>query len=99
MDRKITDLEETREKITEVDRLITDLFVRRMQLAEDVALYKAAKGMPVLDAAKEAKKLEQIAGQMPEEFREYGISLYEKIFELSRDYQQKLIAGSKDLND
>ena len=43
------DLKDLRKEITEVDNKMAELFVRRMELVHDVALYKMENGLPVLD--------------------------------------------------
>ena len=85
------ELDETRAKITEIDAQIVSLFEERMNLAKDVAEYKYATGKPILDAGKEAQKLTNIAAAMPDAFKDYSVKLYECIFKLSRDYQNKLL--------
>ena len=47
------DLKNLREKITDIDNEMADLFSRRMELVKQVAVYKQHKGLPVLDAKRE----------------------------------------------
>ena len=44
------DLMELREQINEIDSEMLKLFLRRMEVAENVAEYKRQNGLPVLDA-------------------------------------------------
>ena len=52
-------LEEIRSRIDAIDREMAALFVRRMGAAADVAAYKQAEGLPVLDAAREEAVLQK----------------------------------------
>ena len=47
------ELKEAREQIDRIDRQLTDLFVERMQVAQQVAAYKREHGLPVLDRERE----------------------------------------------
>ena len=51
------DLKNLREKITDIDNEMADLFSRRMELVKQVAVYKQHKGLPVLDAKREEQVL------------------------------------------
>ena len=80
-------LSEYREEIDAIDRQIVDLFQRRMRVAEKIGEYKKSKGLPVLDEAREAAKLENIAGMAEEDMADYCRLLYNEIMKLSRDHQ------------
>ena len=83
------DLQELRKEIDSIDRELVDLFSRRMDVASRVAAYKKEHNIPTLDARREREKLHQISEMTPEQFREYAVSLYSLLFELSRSYQSK----------
>ena len=53
-----------RAELDQVDRELTALLERRMELALEVARCKAAQGMPVLDAVREAQVLESRAAML-----------------------------------
>ena len=60
------------------------------ELSAEVAAYKKAQGMAVLDRTRELEILqnrEAQAGEFGAQVRE----IYEKIFEMSRAYQQQLL--------
>ena len=66
------ELKELREQINDIDREMLDLFLRRMEVAENVAEYKRQNGLPVLDAERERellRKAEQAAKKADEEVR------------------------------
>ena len=63
---------------------------RRMEVSAGIAAYKQAHGLPVLDAAREQAKLQQVAELAPEQLRPDTAELYRTLFALSRGYQQRL---------
>lgn len=84
------DLQKIRERIDALDAQLVELLCDRMRLSAEVAEYKRAQDMPVLDRARELAILaarEAQAGQFGEQVRE----IYEKIFEMSRAYQRQLL--------
>lgn len=91
------DLNDYRKEIDEIDEQLLALFVRRMETAGDIAAYKKANGLRVLDMRREKEKLREIADKTPEELREYALSLYSLIFELSRSRQGRLLGTTGEL--
>ena len=55
----MSELDEARRTIDEVDRQMAALFEERMAAAGRVAAYKEAHGLPVLDAGREAQVVEK----------------------------------------
>ena len=90
-------LEESRKQIDEIDRQLVELFESRMKTAEDIAVYKQAHGLSVLDASRERSKLQQIAGMSEERFREDILQLYNVILDLSKSCQNRLLGMDSDL--
>lgn len=91
------DLNEIRDKIDKVDDQIIDLFAQRMELSNEVAQYKRAKGIPVIDMTRERDKRNKIFEKSPKEIREYLPQLYSVVFDLSRSYQNRLNGGGNEL--
>lgn len=91
------ELSDYRIEIDRIDRQLTQLFAQRMEVSAGIGAYKKEHGLPVLDPARERKKLLDIAEQTPEELKEYAVSLYSLLFELSRSYQNRLSAGETPL--
>lgn len=83
------DLTKLRNDIDVVDKELVKLFIARMNLAGEVAKYKQAHGLPIHVPAREEEKLCQVAQQSGPHMAEYTRGLYETIFSLSRDYQQR----------
>ena len=85
------DLQHYREQINMIDDELLRLFKERMDVSRQIALYKKAHGLPVLDAAREREKLAVIDEKAGEDMRPYAHKLYESLFELSRAYQEDVI--------
>lgn len=85
------DLLEIRQRIDEIDNRLVGLFVERMKITDEVAAYKKANGLPVLDRGREERILDKIALLAGEEFSSDAKELYERIFELSRAHQEELL--------
>ena len=91
------ELKDLRIELDHIDREMVSLFERRMRVCEDVARYKLERGLPVLDASRERQKLQSVADQLPEDLKEYGVSLYDLLMELSRSSQTRLMGHGNDL--
>ncbi|MFR6581118.1 MAG: chorismate mutase [Ruminococcus sp.] len=61
----MTDLQECRRKIDEIDNQMVELFEKRMKVCEEVAEYKIHTGKKVLDPEREHAKLEEIQEKSP----------------------------------
>ena len=81
------ELQDLRNEIDTIDRELVDLFLRRMNIAEEVAEYKKANDLPVLDASRERALLDKVSELSGEEFEAYTRTLYATILDLSRSYQ------------
>ena len=92
-------LEECRKEIDLIDKEIVELFVKRMNVAKEVAQYKKATGKAVYDAERERQLLEKVEECAGEEFGDYTRRLYSAILELSRNYQNKSILPGSGLSE
>ncbi len=81
------DLNEIRKEINATDKEIVERFIRRMNLAANVAEYKKQHNLPVLDAARERELLARIADMAGEEFEKYALILYHTMMDVSKSYQ------------
>lgn len=87
------ELSELRRELDEIDEELLDLFLRRMELSRQVAVYKKAHGLPVLNAEREQAILEQVtarAGAQAPAARE----LFSLLLSLSRARQETLLSGN-----
>ena len=81
-----------REKIDALDSDIVRLLKERMAVSAEVAEYKRANGLPVLDKAREEALLEKISA-LSGDMSEYTHEIYLEILKQSKEYQKKLIAN------
>ena len=91
-------LEECRKEIDSIDKELVALFVKRMNVAKEVAEYKKETGKAIYDAERERQLLEKVEDAAGEEFGDYTRRLYSSILELSRNYQSKSLAISSGLS-
>ncbi len=82
------DLLTIRKDINEIDNKIIELWKERMELCLSVAQYKKENNLPVLDVKREKELLDRVGNLAGEDLDSYCRELYEKIMEISRDYQQ-----------
>ena len=91
------ELEEARTQIREVDEAMRALFVRRMEAVRAVAAYKAAYGLPVEDAAQEARVLGALApGVADADVRACYERFLRDVMANSKDWQRELLARVDD---
>ncbi len=89
------DLLALRDEIDQVDREITALYQKRVQLTSEVAAYKIRTGKKVFDQKREQEKLEKLASLVPEEFGKTEIrELFGHIMALSRKRQYRLLGAN-----
>lgn len=88
----MTDLQECRAQIDEIDSQIVALFERRMKVSEEVAEYKIRTGRQVLDPKREKEKLEKLQTLTHSSFNALGIKeLFQQIMAISRKRQYQLL--------
>ena len=83
------DLLDIRNKIDAIDDRLLPLFLERMSLSKEVAEYKKANNLPVLNRTREREILKSVA-EKSGDFEQFAHRLYTTIFELSRAYQDTL---------
>lgn len=84
------EINELRLKIDSLDKEIVKLLTQRMGVSAEVAAYKTANGLPVLDKNREVALLEKIAA-LSGEMSDYTHEIYLEILKQSRAYQEKLM--------
>ncbi len=87
-------IEDIRKDINALDAQILKSFERRMELVQQVAAYKAERGLAVLDEARERALLERI-GKMTEneKYAPFAQRLFTELMRYSRELQQALLTG------
>lgn len=83
------DLNELRSQIDDIDSEILELFSRRMNICRDVAEYKKANGLPVMQGNREKQVIDNIRQKAPEELRDGAAMLFRNIMDISKCIQNK----------
>ena len=86
------ELSEIRTKIDAVDDQLLQLFLERMNLAEEVAAYKNEHHLPILNKQREREVLAKVTEKAGDKER-YAYHLYSTLFELARSRQAELISA------
>ena len=87
----MSELEQYRAEIDDIDKQIVSLFARRLDAAKGIADYKKSAGLPVFDGTRERAKLISVTEQAPEHAKPYMPILYSQIFDLTRSYEHRFI--------
>lgn len=90
------ELNEIRNAIDSVDEQMLKLFLERMDLSEQVASYKQAHSLPLLNKTREREILARIAEQAGDR-EPYAYQLFTTLFELSKARQSELSAAPSKL--
>ncbi len=90
------DLLDIRNRIDAIDSKLLPLFLERMSLSKEVADYKKANGLPVLNRTREREILKSVMEQSGD-MEQFSHRLYSTIFELSRAYQDTLLGSNSSL--
>lgn len=93
------DLNDYRRQIDDIDRQLLALFGQRMEVAAAIAAYKKEHGLPVLDGKREREKLLDVAAKTPDDLKDYAVSLYSLLFELSRSHQTRMLGTNTALTE
>ena len=88
------ELEQLRGQIDQIDDKIIALFKERMQVSDEIAMFKKEHDMPTLAPGRERALLARVAEEAGEEFADYTESLFRTIMAASRSYQN-VRAGKK----
>ncbi len=92
----MTELEEARTKINQIDFQMAELFQRRMNLASQIADYKKQNGVQVYDPGREQQVIEKCVSYISEnDLKPYYVDFIQHLMDLSKKYQHKLLEGAK----
>ena len=79
-----------RKEIDDVDEKLTSLFEKRMHLVSEVADYKKANGIAVLNEGREAEVLEKALRMLNDRsLEEYVRKFFTDLMKTSREYQER----------
>lgn len=89
-------LQRARKTINKADRGIAKLFTKRMRAVGKIAEYKADAGLPVLDSARESEVIKRNTLLVSEDLRPAFTDYLKSSMQVSRAYQEKMIADKRD---
>lgn len=93
------DLPAIRRDIDRIDQELLDLLLRRMDCSKEVAAYKMAHGLPVLNAGREQEILDRIRKDAGGEYGDAAALIFSTVMDVSRGLQHRRMAGGKPLRD
>lgn len=92
----MSELENARKIINDVDKEMASLFEKRMEAVASVAKYKKERGLSILDTTREKEVIKNNSNYIiNDEIKEYYIKFLEYNMELSRKYQSRLNDGMR----
>ena len=87
-------LEECRNKINDIDKLMLELFEKRMDVVKEVALYKKENGLEILNSSREKELIEKNLKLLKNDnYKDYYTEFEKKVMELSKEYQKEVTNG------
>jgi monofunctional chorismate mutase len=79
-----------REQIDDIDAQIVKLLCDRFSVVKNVAEYKKAHGVEILQKSRETEVLDKIAGNVNEwEYKRYILEIYAAVLKTSKDFQER----------
>jgi len=92
----MSDLNQARKDINEIDAQLADLFCRRMDAVRSVAEYKKQNGIPVEDLSREEEVIKRNSALVEnEEYRSYFVNFLRFNMEQSKRFQHRLLDGMR----
>ena len=92
----MTELEQARSKINEIDAKMAELFEQRMNLVVQVANYKKKNGMQVFDSTREQQVIDRCVQFIKNiDLQPYYYKFIQDLMDISKKYQHKLLEGAK----
>lgn len=92
-------IEDLRQQIDQTDAELLRLFQERMEISAKIAAWKKENDVPVLDKARERKKLQAVADAVPGELRDDARLFMSTLMGLSRSCQHRLNGESSLLSE
>lgn len=89
------DLQDIRREINGIDNELQRLFLRRMGLCKDVAAYKKAHGLPIIQADREHEVIRRIRENSPEDMADASAVLFMEIMDISKCLQSEELTKDK----
>lgn len=84
------DLSEARKELNNIDDGIKELFIKRMNIIKDIAIYKKSNNLQIFDPKREEEMIERLSKDTGE-LKEYYVNLLKEILKESKKYQEVII--------
>ncbi len=91
------DLKDLREKIDVLDEQMLSLFIERMDVCKQVADYKKANKVSVMQGGREQEILDRVKNNSPENLKSGSAVLFQNIMDISKILQSLEISKEKEL--
>ncbi len=85
-------IEEKRDELMQLDRVLVDYFQKRMAAVKDLAVLKKKASTGHMDADFENKKMRDLLSDTDDEFKEYTLKFIMHLLKLSREYQSEIFS-------
>ena len=92
-------LKEARKEIDRIDDELVSLFVRRLQVAGEIAAAKRASGGPITDPVRERAILSRVTAEVPSEYENGARLFFSTLFSISKARQRELLKGAAPLTE
>ena len=84
------ELNECRLLLNEIDAKMKDLFLKRMDVVKEVALYKKENNLPIFDEKREAEMKERLTADL-DDMKDYYLDFLEEVLKISKQYQTNIL--------
>ncbi len=92
-------LNELRKSIDMLDDEICKLYIKRMDVCREIGIVKGENKRGVNASEREKEIIKRLTSGAPEDLKVYIKQLYETVFSLSKNYQNKIISVSSPIAD
>ena len=90
------ELKDLREQLDAVDAVLEEKFIERMEIVRQIGELKKLRGLPVLDASREAQVLEKHLAGTPDPLKPYMEEFFKAVMAQSRSLQSREYAAEDD---
>ena len=90
----MSDLKDYRQQIDSIDSQMRQLFEKRMETVEQLAVYKKQQGLSITDASREDEIIRNNTKLISRRWRPYYRRFLKYLFKLSKAHQKKIIENS-----
>ena len=85
-------IDEKRDEIMQLDRILVDYFQKRMSAIKDLAALKKKSNAGLWDADFENKKMRELLSDVDGEYKEVTLKYIMNLLKLSREFQSEMIS-------